>query len=233
MLRFKKKCIFAVQILVFIKTNVYRKNLYFFNCYLKRKEFDMKPLVLSDNELISRYQYGDESALKALIGRYEKRLFSYIMISVKNKELAEDIFQDTFIKVINTIRSGNYHEEGKFFQWVMRIANNLRIDYYRKVQRLPVYENNGEFDIFEILSNREESVEQKLIREQIYADVANLVEYLPQEQKEVLVMRIYQDYSFKEIADMTGVSINTALGRMRYAIMNLRKMISRHGVVVD
>lgn len=193
----------------------------------------MKPLVLSDNELISRYQYGDESALKALIGRYEKRLFSYIMISVKNKELAEDIFQDTFIKVINTIRSGNYHEEGKFFQWVMRIANNLRIDYYRKVQRLPVYENNGEFDIFEILSNREESVEQKLIREQIYADVANLVEYLPQEQKEVLVMRIYQDYSFKEIADMTGVSINTALGRMRYAIMNLRKMISKHGVVVD
>ena len=155
------------------------------------------------------------------------------MISVKNKELAEDIFQDTFIKVINTIRSGNYHEEGKFFQWVMRIANNLRIDYYRKVQRLPLYESNGEFDIFDVISTREESVEQKLIREQIFEDVSNLVDYLPKEQKEVLVMRIYQDYSFKEIAESTGVSINTALGRMRYALINLRKMIDRHGVAVD
>ncbi|MBQ6072241.1 MAG: sigma-70 family RNA polymerase sigma factor [Bacteroidales bacterium] len=193
----------------------------------------MKANVLSDNELVQRYQYGDESALKALISRYEKRLFTYIMISVKNKELAEDIFQDTFIKVINTIRSGNYHEEGKFFQWVMRIANNLRIDYYRKVQRLPLYESNGEFDIFDVISTREESVEQKLIREQIFEDVSNLVDYLPKEQKEVLVMRIYQDYSFKEIAESTGVSINTALGRMRYALINLRKMIDRHGVVVD
>ncbi|MCR4738605.1 MAG: sigma-70 family RNA polymerase sigma factor [Bacteroidales bacterium] len=193
----------------------------------------MKANVLSDNELVQRYQYGDESALKALISRYEKRLFTYIMISVKNKELAEDIFQDTFIKVINTIRSGNYHEEGKFFQWIMRIANNLRIDYYRKVQRLPLYESNGEFDIFDVISTREESVEQKLIREQIFEDVSNLVDYLPKEQKEVLVMRIYQDYSFKEIAESTGVSINTALGRMRYALINLRKMIDRHGVVVD
>ncbi len=193
----------------------------------------MKANVLSDNELVQRYQYGDESALKALISRYEKRLFTYIMISVKNKELAEDIFQDTFIKVINTIRSGNYHEEGKFFQWIMRIANNLRIDYYRKVQRLPLYEGNGEFDIFDVISTREESVEQKLIREQIFEDVSNLVDYLPKEQKEVLVMRIYQDYSFKEIAESTGVSINTALGRMRYALINLRKMIDRHGVVVD
>ena len=193
----------------------------------------MKANVLSDNELVQRYQYGDESALKALISRYEKRLFTYIMISVKNKELAEDIFQDTFIKVINTIRSGNYHEEGKFFQWIMRIANNLRIDYYRKVQRLPLYEGNGEFDIFDVISTREESVEQKLIREQIFEDVSNLVDYLPNEQKEVLVMHIYQDYSFKEIAESTGVSINTALGRMRYALINLRKMIDRHGVVVD
>ena len=115
----------------------------------------------------------------------------------------------------------------------MRIANNLRIDYYRKVQRLPLYESNGEFDIFDVISTREESVEQKLIREQIFEDVSNLVDYLPKEQKEVLVMRIYQDYSFKEIAESTGVSINTALGRMRYALINLRKMIDRHGVVVD
>ena len=120
----------------------------------------MKTVMLTDNQLIASYQSGDESALKALIARYEKRLFSYIMLSVKNKELAEDIFQDTFIKVINTIRSGNYHEEGKFFQWVMRIANNLKIDYYRKVQRMPVFEGNGEYDIFDILGSREDSVEQ-------------------------------------------------------------------------
>ena len=193
----------------------------------------MKAIVLSDNELVQRYQHGDESALKALISRYEKRLFTYIMISVKNKELAEDIFQDTFIKVINTIRSGNYHEEGKFFQWIMRIANNLKIDYYRKMQRMPIFDSNGDFDIFEVLSTHEDSVEQKLIREQIYHDLHRIIEYLPQEQKEVLVMRIYQDYSFKEISELTGVSINTALGRMRYALINLRKLITKNKVVIE
>ena len=158
---------------------------------------------------------------------------SNIMLSVKNKELAEDIFQDTFIKVINTIRSGNYHEEGKFFQWIMRIANNLKIDYYRKVQRMPMFDSNGEFDIFEVLSAQEDSVEQKLIREQIYNDLQRVIEYLPEEQKEVLVMRIYQDYSFKEISEFTGVSINTALGRMRYALINLRKLIAKNNVVIE
>lgn len=193
----------------------------------------MKTVSLSDNELILRYQKGDESALRMLISRYEKRLFSYILLSVKNKELAEDIFQDTFIKVINTIRSGNYHEEGKFFQWVMRIATNLKLDYYRKIQRLPVFENSGEFDIFDVISAQEESAEQKLVREQIYADLNRIVAFLPAEQREVLTMRIYQDYSFKEIADMTGVSINTALGRMRYALINLRKIIEKNNVVVE
>ena len=193
----------------------------------------MKTATLTDNQLIASYQSGDESALKTLITRYEKRLFSYILLSVKNKELAEDIFQDTFIKVINTIRSGNYREEGKFFQWVMRIANNLKIDYYRKVQRMPVFEGNGEYDIFDILGSREDSVEQKMIREQIYTDVNRMVDYLPEEQKEVLTMRIYQDYSFKEIAEATGVSINTALGRMRYALINLRKIIEKNRVVID
>ena len=201
--------------------------------HLKERSAIMKTVMLTDNQLIASYQSGDESALKALIARYEKRLFSYIMLSVKNKELAEDIFQDTFIKVINTIRSGNYHEEGKFFQWVMRIANNLKIDYYRKVQRMPVFEGNGEYDIFAIIGSREDSVEQKMIREQIYTDVNRMVEYLPEEQKEVLTMRIYQDYSFKEIAEATGVSINTALGRMRYALINLRKIIEKNKVVVD
>lgn len=193
----------------------------------------MNALQLSDNDLIARYQQGDESALKMLIGRYGKRLFSYILISVKNRELAEDIFQDTFIKVINTIRSGNYREEGKFFQWIMRIANNLKIDYYRKVQKLPIFDANGEYDIFDLIGTMEDSAEQKLIREQIYCDLNKIVELLPPEQKEVLVMRIYQDYSFKEIADMTGVSINTALGRMRYALINLRKIIQKNHVVVE
>ena len=189
--------------------------------------------ALTDNELIARYQAGDESALKAIILRYERRLFSYIMVSVKNKELAEDIFQDTFIKVINTIRSGNYQDEGKFFQWIMRIANNLKIDYYRKLQRMPTVDGGEEFDIFTIIGSRDESVEEKIIREQTYEDLHNYVEYLPEEQKEVLKMRIYQDYSFKEIAEMTNVSINTALGRMRYALINLRKIMSKNHVVLE
>ncbi len=189
--------------------------------------------ALSDNELIARYQAGEETALKTIILRYERRLFSYLMVSVKNKELAEDIFQDTFIKVINTIRSGNYQEEGKFFQWIMRIANNLKIDYYRRLQRMPTIDGGEEFDIFTIIGSRDENVEEKMIREQTYSDLTHYVEYLPEEQKEVLKMRIYHDYSFKEIAEMTNVSINTALGRMRYALINLRKIMSKHNVVLE
>ena len=192
----------------------------------------MKKIALSDNELISLYVNGDESALKILIQRHEKRVFSYILLSVKNRELAEDIFQDTFIKVINTLRSGNYHEEGKFVQWVMRIANNLKIDYFRKMQRMPAFESNGEFDIFDIIYGTDPSVEQKMITEQLYAEVAEMVKYLPDEQREVLEMRIYQDISFKDIAEMTNVSINTALGRMRYALINLRKILKERNVLV-
>ena len=189
--------------------------------------------ALSDNELIARYQSGDEIALKTIILRYERRLFSYIMVSVKNKELAEDIFQDTFIKVINTIRSGNYQEEGKFFQWIMRIANNLKIDYYRKMQRMPVIDGGEEFDIFTIIGSKDESIEEKMIREQTYEDINHYVEHLPEEQKEVLKMRIYMDYSFKEIAELTKVSINTALGRMRYALINLRNIMAKNHVVLE
>lgn len=189
--------------------------------------------ALSDNELIARYQAGDESALKTIILRYERRLFSYLLVSVKNKELAEDIFQDTFVKVINTIRSGNYQEEGKFFQWIMRIANNLKIDYYRRQQRMPTVSGNEDFDIFTILGTKDESIEEKMIREQTYSDLTQYVEFLPQEQKEVLKLRIYNDYSFKEIAELTNVSINTALGRMRYALINLRKIMSKHHVVLE
>ena len=185
----------------------------------------MKTVALSDNDLIKSYIAGDENALKVLIERHEKKIFSYILLSVKNKELAEDLFQETFIKVINTIRSGTYQEKGKFVQWVMRIANNLKIDYFRKEQRMPLFENNEDFDIFDFIDSVEPSAEEKIIREQIYEDVLSVVHLLPDEQREVLEMRIYQDISFKEISEMTGVSINTALGRMRYALINLRKII--------
>ena len=192
----------------------------------------MKKIALTDNELIAQYVAGDESALKTLITRHEKKVFSYIMISVKNRELAEDIFQDTFIKVINTLRSGNYKEEGKFVQWVMRIANNLKIDYFRKMQRMPAFEGNGDFDIFDVIYGSDPSVEQKMITEQIYEELRVLITMLPEEQREVLEMRIYNDISFKDIAEITGVSINTALGRMRYALINLRKIIKEKNVVV-
>lgn len=193
----------------------------------------MNPIVQNDNELIESYMNGDESALKSLINRHQKKVFSYIMLSVRNRELAEDIFQDTFIKVINTLKSGNYKEEGKFVQWVMRIANNLKIDHYRKVQRMPAYETSGEFDIFDLLYGTDPSVEQKIITEQIYSDLKGLIKYLPTEQREVLEMRIYEDVSFKDIATITGVSINTALGRMRYALINLRKLIKEKNVILS
>ena len=193
----------------------------------------MNAAVLSDNELVRLYVNGNEEALKSLIARHEKKVFSYILLSVKDKELAEDIFQETFIKVINTLRSGNYKDEGKFLQWVMRIANNLKIDYFRKMQRMPVFENNGEFDIFNFINDVEPSIEHKIITQQIYEDVKNIVKLLPDEQREVLEMRIYQDISFKEIAEMTGVSINTALGRMRYALINLRKIVKKQGLILS
>lgn len=192
----------------------------------------MKSIMLSDSDLICLYMNGDESALKTLILRHEQKIFTYILTSVKNRELAEDLFQDTFIRVINTLRAGAYKDEGKFPQWVMRIANNLKIDYFRKMQRLPSYESNGDFDIFDTLSIEDPSVEQKMIQEQIYSDILDLLQYLPEEQREVLEMRIYQDISFKEIAELTNVSINTALGRMRYALMNLRKMVAEKNLVL-
>jgi len=193
----------------------------------------MNAAVLSDNELVNLYVNGNEEALKALIARHEKKVFSYILLSVKDKELAEDIFQETFIKVINTLRSGNYKDEGKFQQWVMRIANNLKIDYFRKMQRMPVFENNSEFDIFNFINDVEPSIEHKIITRQIHEDVKNIVKLLPDEQREVLEMRIYQDISFKDIAEMTGVSINTALGRMRYALINLRKIVKKQGIILS
>ncbi len=187
---------------------------------------------ITDQELIGRYIAGSQSSLEILIHRHKNRVFAYIFMIVKDKELAEDLFQDTFIKVINTIRSGSYKEEGKFIQWVMRIAHNLIIDYFRKAKRIPIVENGDDYDIFDRVRIPVESVEQKLITDQIHEDVKKLIEYLPKEQKEVLVMRHYGDMSFKDIAEQTNVSINTALGRMRYALINLRKLVNEKDIIL-
>lgn len=188
--------------------------------------------VITDQELIGKYLAGNHSSLEVLIRRHKNRVFAYILMIVKDKELAEDLFQDTFIKVINTIRSGTYKEEGKFIQWVMRISHNLIIDYFRKSKRIPVVENRDDFDIFDKVRIPVESIEEQLITEQIHQDVKKLIDYLPKEQKEVLVMRHYGDMSFKDIAEVTNVSINTALGRMRYALINLRKLVDEKEIIL-
>ncbi|MBI9033115.1 MAG: sigma-70 family RNA polymerase sigma factor [Bacteroidales bacterium] len=194
----------------------------------------MKAQKVSDRELVSKYLTGDESCLERLINRHNNRVFAYILMVVKDKQLADDLFQDTFIKVINTLRSGSYKEEGKFLQWVMRIAHNLIIDHFRKSKRIPTVDSkNEDFDIFDTIQLTDDSVEDRLVREQIYSDVRNLIDFLPEEQKEVLMMRHYSDMSFKDIADQTNVSINTALGRMRYALINLRKIVEDHNVILS
>jgi len=187
--------------------------------------------AVSDHELINRYLAGNEISLEQLIHRHKSKVFSYILMVVKDKQHADDIFQDTFIKVIHTLRSGTYKEEGKFIQWVMRIAHNLVIDHFRKSRRIPFVETqNDEVSIFDNLRIYEESTEERIITEQIHQDIRSMIEYLPSEQREVLIMRHYADMSFKEIAEQTNVSINTALGRMRYALINLRKLIEQNEI---
>jgi len=193
----------------------------------------MNAQAVTDQELIGRYLAGDQSSLEKLIRRHKNRIFAYILMIVKEKELAEDLFQDTFIKVINTIRSGSYKEEGKFIQWAMRIAHNLIIDHFRKSKRIPTIENRDDFDIFEKVRIPVESIEERIITEQIHKDVKKLIDYLPKEQREVLVMRHYGDMSFKDIAEVTHVSINTALGRMRYALINLRKLVDEKNIILS
>ena len=188
--------------------------------------------VLSDNELIAKYLDGNHQMLECLISRHQKKIFSYILVTVKDKALAEDIFQDTFIKIINTIRSGYYKEEGKFIQWAMRIAHNLTIDYFRKNKRINTIENRTDFDNFETIKIHDESVESKMITQQIHQDIRCLIELLPDEQKEVIYLRHYSDLSFKEIAEQTNVSINTALGRMRYALLNIRKLMKEKNIIL-
>lgn len=192
----------------------------------------MQNKQLNDSVLVSNYITGSERSLEILIGRHKQRIYSFIYSKVLNRDISEDIFQDTFIKVINTLKKGNYNEEGKFLPWVMRIAHNLVIDHFRKDNRMPSFKNTDEFDIFSVLSDSSLNAEKTIIKEQIHTDVRNLVEELPEDQKEVLMMRIYRDMSFKEISEQTGVSINTALGRMRYALINLRKVIDKNNIIL-
>ena len=187
---------------------------------------------LPDASLVKEYVAGNEDALAKLIKRHESKIYGFIYSKIPDRDITNDIFQDTFIKVIKTLKSNSYNEEGKFLPWVMRISHNLVVDYYRKTKKMPMFRETEEFSIFSIMSDDSMTIENKIISEQVEMDLKKLIEELPADQKEVLVMRMYQDMSFKEISESTGVSINTALGRMRYALMNLRKVIDKHQIVL-
>jgi RNA polymerase sigma factor (sigma-70 family) len=180
---------------------------------------------LSDQQLIHLYLDGDSEAISSLVTRYKDKIYTSIYLLVKDKYLAEDIFQDAFIKVIDTINGGRYKDEGKFLPWVMRIAHNLCVDHFRKVKRSPSIKTSDDRDIFEVLNFSEAGADEKMMQSQSYERVRKMLDMLPEDQKEVIVMRHYADLSFKEIAKLTDCSINTALGRMRYGLINLRKMM--------
>lgn len=185
-----------------------------------------------DSTLVKEYVKGNETALEVLIERHNQRVYSFIFSKVMDKDVADDIFQDTFIKVINTLKKGKYNEEGKFLPWVMRIAHNLVIDHFRRNKRMPKFEANDDFNIFSVISDSSLNVENRLIKDQVDSDLRKLIDELPDDQREVLYMRMYKNMSFKEISEATGVSINTALGRMRYALINLRKVIEKNNIIL-
>ena len=187
---------------------------------------------LTDQQLISLFINGDSNALEELIKKHKDRIFTSIVILVKDRSLAEDIFQEVFIKIIDTLRSGSYTDEGKFLPWALRIAHNLCVDHFRKVKRTPIVHSNDEHDIFEKLNLSEDGVESVIMRTQSHERVRQMLDMLPQDQREVIVLRHFANLSFKEIADKTNCSINTALGRMRYGLINLRKLMVEHQVAL-
>jgi len=192
----------------------------------------MATIQIPDALLVKNYIAGDESALAILIKRHQSKIYGFIYSKMPDRDVADDIFQDTFIKVIKTLKSNSYNEEGKFLPWVMRIAHNLIVDHFRKNKKMPMLRETEEFSIFSILTDSSLNVEGRIITDAIEKDLQKIVQELPADQKEVLMMRIYQDLSFNEIAELTGVSINTALGRMRYALMNLRKVIEKNQIIL-
>lgn len=193
----------------------------------------MKNIRIKDQDLIRQFVAGKDSSFEILLNRYKDRVFSYIVFTVKDEDLANDIFQDTFIKVVKTLKKGKYNDEGKFLPWVMRIAHNLIIDYFRKTNRIPLVRDTEENDLLNRIDSGDMNVERGMIKGQIHRDVKELIKFLPKEQKQVLIMRIYCEMSFKEIAEKSNVSINTALGRMRYALINLRKMIQEKELIIN
>jgi RNA polymerase sigma-70 factor (ECF subfamily) len=192
----------------------------------------MATTQIPDALLVKNYIAGDENALSILIKKHQSKIYGFIYSKMPDRDVADDIFQDTFIKVIKTLKSNSYNEEGKFLPWVMRIAHNLIVDHYRKNKKMPMLRETEEFSIFSILSDNSLNVEGRIITDAIEKDLQKIIQELPTDQKEVLEMRIYQDLSFNEIAELTGVSINTALGRMRYALMNLRKIIEKNNIIL-
>ncbi len=192
----------------------------------------MENVYTSDTVLVTEYVAGNEAALSILINKHQSKIYGFIYSKIQDRDICDDVFQDTFIKVIKTLKSNSYNEEGKFLPWVMRIAHNLVIDNYRKKAKMPMVRESEEFSIFEKINFDDKSIENQLISDQIKIDLNKVIDKLPKEQKEVLVMRYFNDLSFKEIAEETGVSLNTALGRMRYAILNLKKLIVKHDIVL-
>jgi len=192
----------------------------------------MANVQLPDALLVKSYVAGDENALATLIKRHQSKIYGFIYSKINDRDISDDIFQDTFIKVIKTLKSNAYNEEGKFLPWVMRISHNLIVDHFRRNKKMPMFRETEEFSIFSIMSDDVPNIEAKIITEQVESDLQKLILELPEDQKQVLMMRIYQDLSFKEISEHTGVSINTALGRMRYALMNLRKIIEKNKIIL-
>jgi RNA polymerase sigma factor (sigma-70 family) len=186
----------------------------------------------TDNQLVRAFQEGNAQALEILVTRYKDKIFSSILFLVKDKYLAEDLFQDVFIKVIDTLRANRYTEEGKFLPWALRIAHNLCVDHFRKVKRNPAIKTSDDRDIFEVINVVEESAETKLMALQSHDKVRKMLEFLPEDQREVIVLRHFADMSFKDIAGITNCSINTALGRMRYGLINLRKLMEEKQIAL-
>ena len=192
----------------------------------------MANVQIPDALLVKNYVAGDENALATLINRHQSKIYGFIYSKISARDVSDDIFQDTFIKVIKTLKSNSYNEEGKFLPWVMRIAHNLIVDHFRRNKKMPMFRETEEFSIFSIMSDNAPNIESRIITAQVESDLQKLIDELPRDQRDVLVMRMYQDLSFKEISELTGVSINTALGRMRYALMNLRKVIDKHNIIL-
>ena len=190
----------------------------------------MNVKTLGDKELINLYLEGNQKAFEVLLTRHKNKIYTSIYLFVKDHDLAEDIFQEVFIKIIDTLRKGKYNHEGKFLQWAMRISYNLCVDYFRRSKRRTKVSPSETFDIFDVLEVKDDNMETSIIKNETYSKVRKLVDMLPPEQREVVILRHYADMSFKEIAALTRVSINTALGRMRYALINIRKLVEEHHI---